>query len=131
MDTSEIPQERSALEILTPELCYAKDKDGKYDTALSSGWNVKADALDNAWDEINQRIENARSAVLNGEKSPVFYYMEKNLMDVKLLASYTGFWILAVKRHLRPEQFKKLNFKKRAIYADVFNIQPEDLERLL
>ena len=78
METSEIPQDRSALEILTPELCYAKDKDGKYDTALSSGWNVKADALDNAWDEINQRIEKARSAVLNGEKSPVFYYMEKN-----------------------------------------------------
>ena len=131
MDKSEIPQERSALEILTPELCYAKNKNGKYETALSSGWNVKADALDNAWDEIKHRIEDARNAVLNGDKSPVFYYMEKNLMDVNLLASYTGFWRFAVKRHLKKKYFKKLNSKKRTIYADVFNIQPENLDRLL
>ncbi len=128
MKKEELPQDKSALESMTRELLYVKDKDGKYTTALSTGWEVKKDALDNAWDDIRQRVEDAKKAVLNGEKSPVYYYMELRLMDFPVLSGYTGFWIFTIKRHLDPERFKSLNDKKLAIYAKAFDVTIDDLK---
>ena len=91
MKKEDLPQDKSALEKFTREVCYVKNKDGKYEKDLSIGWDVKADALDGAWDEINRRIEDARQAFIAGEKSPILFFMELNLMDYPTLAGYTGF----------------------------------------
>ena len=85
MKKEDLPQEPGALSRLTRELCYVKNDSGKYETALSDGWNVKKDALDSAWEEVNDRIEQARKAVASGEKSPVYYFMELRLMDLTVL----------------------------------------------
>jgi len=122
MKKENLPQDKSALETLTRELCYVKNEDGKYTTGLSTGWDVKKDALDNAWDDINERVRNAAELVRNGEMSPIYYFMEKNLMDLTLVASYTGFWKITIKRHFKPEVFKKLNEKKLNNYAKAFGI---------
>ena len=39
--------------------------------------------------------------VKKGEKSPIFYYMELRLMDLPILAAYTGFWQFNIKRHFK------------------------------
>ncbi len=122
MKKENLPQDKSALEKLTRELCYVKNEDGKYTTGLSTGWDVKKDALDNAWEDINERVKNAAELVKRGEMSPVYYFMEKNLMDLTLVASYTGFWKFTIKRHFKPEVFKRLNDKKLNIYAKAFGI---------
>jgi len=122
-----IPQDKSALENFTRDLVYAKNKEGKYETGLSVGWDVKKDALDNAWEEVNRRIEEAKKAVKEGKKSPVYYFMELRLMDISILASYTGFWKLTVKRHFRPEVFKKLSDKKLKTYSKAFDISVDEL----
>jgi hypothetical protein len=127
MKKENLPQDKSALEKLTRELCYVKNEDGKYTTGLSTGWDVKKDALDNAWDDINERVRNAAQLVRNGEMSPVYYFMEKNLMDLTLVASYTGFWKFTIKRHFKPEVFKKLNEKKLNNYAKAFGISVIEL----
>jgi hypothetical protein len=127
MKKENLPQDKSALEKLTRELCYVKNEDGKYTTGLSTGWDVKKDALDNAWDDINERVRNAAELVKNGEMSPVYYFMEKNLMDLNLVSSYTGFWKFTIKRHLKPEIFKALNEKKLDIYAKAFGISVIEL----
>ncbi len=59
MKKEDLPQDASALEGITRDLCYVKDADGKYTTDLSKGWDVKKQALDNAWDDINERVQEA------------------------------------------------------------------------
>ena len=82
MKKEDVPQDPSALVGVTRDVCYVKDKNGKYTTDLSIGWDVKKQALDNAWDDIKERVEEAAKQVKNGEISPIFYFMEKKLMDL-------------------------------------------------
>ncbi|MBL7882664.1 MAG: hypothetical protein JNL69_01240 [Bacteroidia bacterium] len=128
MKKEELPQDDSALKVMTRELCYVKDADGKYTTGLSTGWAVKKEALDNAWEDINERIQHALLAVKNGEKSPIYYFMELKLMDMPVLSGYTGFWSFTIKRHLKPSVFKKLSEKKLSIYANAFEISVDELK---
>ncbi|MDF2436166.1 MAG: hypothetical protein K0Q95_542 [Bacteroidota bacterium] len=128
MKKEELPQDESALKAMTRELLYVKDKEGKYTTGLSTGWEVKKAALDNAWDDIRERIETARLAVKNGEKSPIYYFMELRLMDFPVLSGYTGFWTFTIKRHLKPSVFASLSEKKLSVYAKAFDITVDELK---
>lgn len=128
MKKEDLPQEPGALSRLTRELCYVKNEEGKYETALSKGWDIKKEALDSAWIEVNDRVEEARKAVAAGLKSPVYYFMELNLMDVGVLSGYTGFYTFFVKRHLRPSVFKNLSDRKLEKYARAFDITVEELK---
>lgn len=130
MKKEEIPQDDGALNKLTKEVVYAVDKDGHYTTELSTGWDVKSTALDVAWDDIAQRIENARQKVLNNGASPILYFIELRLMDIGILSAYTGFWKWTIKQHLKPAVFKKLSDKKLQQYADAFNVSVEELKTM-
>jgi hypothetical protein len=128
MKKEELPQDQSPLGNLTKELCYVKDKDGKYTTGLSLGWDVKKEALDNAWDDIHERVEEARKLVKSGEKSPIYYFMELKLMDLPVLSGYTGFWGFTIKRHMKPAVFKGLSESKLAKYAKAFEVTVDELK---
>lgn len=128
MKKEELPQDPSALVGVTRDVCYVKDKDGKYTTDLSIGWEVKKQALDNAWEDINEKVKEAAALVKKGERSPVYFFMEKTLMDVTLLASYTGFWKFNIKRHFKPSVFSSLSNEKLEKYAKAFNISVEELK---
>lgn len=119
-----------ALGKITKEVCYATDGSGKYITELSSGWDVKSGALDVAWKDVEERIAKAKQKVLNGEASPLLFFMEYRLMDMEILAGYSGFWQWQIKRHLKPDVFKKLSDKKLQKYADAFNVKVEDLKTM-
>jgi|SRR3954469_6643887 len=129
MKEEDLPQDKSALEKMTREICYVKNSDGKYTTGLSTGWDVKKDALDNAWEDIQERTEAARIAVKNGEKSPVFYFMELRIMDFQVLSGYTGFWKFTIKRHLKPNVFQSLSDEKLKRYAKAFDVSVEELKK--
>ena len=128
MKKEELPQDDSALKKMTRELLYVKNTDGKYTTGLSTGWEIKKDALDSAWDDIHERVEQARAAVKNGEKSAVYYFMELRLMDLTVLSGYTGFWKFTIKKHLKPKVFKALSEEKLKLYAKAFEISVEELK---
>lgn len=128
MKKNEIPQDESALKGWTREVFYAKNNEGKYEQGLSTGWSVKKAALDSAWEEVNKNIEEAHQKVKNNIASPIFYYMELRLMDVSVLSQYVGFWKWRVKRHFKPTVFKKLSNKVLQKYADVFEIEIEQLK---
>lgn len=131
MKKNDVPQDKSNLESANfKELCYAVDENGKYTTAHSTGWNPKTIALDNAIQEINNRIANAKTRVLNNQTSPIEYYMECHKMDVQILASYVGMWKWRVKRHFKPHVFKKLSQKTLQKYADVFEIDIDQLKNI-
>lgn len=130
MKKKDIPQDESALADISREICYAQNDSGEYETGLSRGWEVKKAALDLAWNDVQDRIDNAKNQVLNGTKSPVFYFMELNLMDSQILAGYCGFFQWTVKRHFKPHVFAKLSLKKLQIYANVFGITVDELKNI-
>ncbi len=130
MKKDEIPQDDGALNKLTREVVYAVDSSGKYSTELSTGWDIKIKALDLAWEDIEKRIEAAKQKVLNNEASPILYFLELRLMDLGILASYTGFWKWTIKRHLKPSVFNKLSEQKLQQYADAFNVSVEELKTM-
>lgn len=130
MKKENVPQDLSALGKITKEVCYATDESGKYATQLSSGWDVKINALDVAWQDINERITKARQKVLDKEASPILFFMEYRLMDIKLLAGYTGFWQWQIKRHLKPKVFNGLSDKKLQKYAEAFNVSVADMKTM-
>lgn len=131
MKKDEVPQDKSNLESANiRELYYAVDDNGEYTTAHSTGWDPKKIALDNAIEEINTRIADAKSRAIAGETSPIEYYMELHKMDVGILASYVGFWQWKVKRHFKLSVFKKLNDKTLIKYAEVFEISIEELKSI-
>lgn len=128
MKEDDIPQDASKLEDKNiRELYYVLDKEGKYTTGLSTGWEAKSIALDLTIDLFNQQLEEARQEVLNGEKSPIYYFMLKEKMDVGILAGYVGKFQWTVKRHFKPTVFQKLSTKVLQEYAAVFEIEIQQL----
>lgn len=130
MKKKDVPQDLGPLKDFSKEVMYTSDESGKYDTTLSQGWKVKEEALDKAWEDIEQRIANAKEKVLRKEASPLLYFMEKQLMDIGVLAGYTGFWRWSVKRHLQYSIFQKLSDKKLEKYAEVFGISVAALKKM-
>lgn len=130
MKKEEIPQDNGALNKLTKEVVYVVDSAGKYSTELSTGWEVKAKALDVAWEDIEKRIEEARQKVLRKEASPILYFMELRLMDIGIVSAYTGFWKWTIKKHLKMTAFLKLPDEKLKKYADAFNVGVEELKTM-
>lgn len=129
MEKDKVPQDKSNLtKNNVKELLYATDENGNYTTTLSTGWEPKTIALTNSIEEINERIAEARQQVLNGEVSPIVYFMEVNKMDLTILSSYVGLWKWRVKRHFKPSVFAKLNDKVLKKYADTFEISIEELK---
>ncbi len=130
MKKDEVPQDLGSLGKITKEVCYVTDEQGKYTTELSNGWDVKTNALDVTWDDIEHKVTAAKEKVLRNEASPILFFLEKNVMDIGILSSYTGFFKWQIKRHLKPAVFNQLSTKKLAQYAKVFNVTVEELKTM-
>jgi hypothetical protein len=122
----DVPQEQGIAEGLK-EVCYAVGENGKYVLAPSSGWEPKNIANGQAWELLEQQLEEARQKVLAGKSSPLDFYMAKNQMDVRLLSQYSGFFCWQIRRHLKPAVFARLKPEKLARYAALFKISAKDL----
>lgn len=130
MKKDEVPQDVSALGKLTTEVCYATDKDGKYSAQQSRGWEVKIDALDVTWKDVENKVAAAKQKALDGEVSPLLFFMERSVMDIAVLAGYMSLFKWQVKRHLKPSVFNKLPQKTLEKYAEVFNVTVEELKSM-
>jgi hypothetical protein len=56
--------------------------------------------------------------------------MEMKLMDIPIVAAYTGFWKWQVRRHLKPSVFNKLSERKLKKYAEIFEVSVDDLKTI-
>ena len=129
MNVNEVPQDERDLkhEGKINKLMYAVDKDGNYTGVNSAGWEAENFALQQAWEDIDEGLVKVEQQVKAGTLSPIAYFMQKNLMDVALLASYTGKWQWQVKRHFKPSVFSSLSGDMLNTYARIFNITVEEL----
>ena len=130
MKKEELPQDLGALGKITGEVCYVVDESGNYTTKLSNGWEVKSSALEVAWKDVEQRILSAKHKVENREASPILFFMELRVMDIGILAAYTGFWKWQVKRHLKYSVFEKLSEARLRKYAELFEVSVNELKTM-
>lgn len=128
MEINKVPQDdSSALEGKLKVLKYAIDEKGNYVKVPSVGWEPENIVLSQAWEEINEKVAAVKQKVLLNEVSPIAYYMEKQMLEVKILAQYVGLFTFQVKRHLTPAGFKKLSQQRLEKYARAFQISTEQL----
>jgi len=128
MKDKEVPQDNEGLlEGKLREVCYAVDDNGNYVTVLSTGWMPKNAALKQAWADVNDKIEETKQNVSAGKLSPLAYYMEKNIMNLRLLSQYAGIPKWKVKRHLKPRVFQKLADETLGKYARALDITIDEL----
>ncbi len=129
MNVNEVPQDpknfREADKV--KKLMYAVDKDGKYTGVNSAGWEAENIATKQAWDAVDEELEETKQKIQAGELSPIAYYMHKCLMEPSLLAKHVGKWTWQVKGHLKPSGFNKLSTDMLQKYASVFNITVDEL----
>lgn len=127
MKKDQVPQDdEKLLDGKTRDVQYAVDQNGKYTTVLSLGWEPKNIVMKQVWNEINSHVEDARKEVIAGKKSPLFYFMQKNMMDVKLLSEYSGISRWKVRRHLKPRHFNNAKISVLDKYAKTFNLSSTD-----
>ena len=93
-------------------------------------WEKKLDASEMVDEYQAQELEIIRQQVLEKELSPLAYYIHKNLLDVKILSSYTGISKRHIKKHFKPEEFNQLNEDELKKYATAFEIQIEELKKV-
>ena len=128
MKKTEVPQHNENLLNGIKEIQYAIDEDGNYTQVKSYGWKPKVDALKQAVNVIDEQIEDARLQVLEGKKSPLYFWMLLKQMDYLILKEYTGISKFNIKRHCNTKAFKKLSISKLEKYAQAFDINIEKLK---
>jgi len=110
---------------------YAVDENGNYTQVKSLGLEPSNIVLQQAWDDIKEESEHALEDVRKGLKSPIYYFMIKEIMDVKILSETTGLSRWRIKRHFKPRIFNKLSDKLLLKYIDAFKLKNvEDLKAI-
>lgn len=123
MKLSEVPMDdANVLEGKTSFVQYAVNDDGQYVKAKSPGFQPQNIALEQAWEEVDENIRDAAELVVNNEKSPIYFLMHREIMDVKILSEYMEMPRWRVKRHFKPENFSKLGDDVLRKYVDIFKL---------
>ncbi len=128
MKVNEVPQDKGYLiQGRISDLNYVVDAEGHYTSIKSLGWKPKNEAMKLAWQQVYENASEIRKKILDGVLSPIALYMELNVMDVSILASYMGIPKRKVKRHLKMKAFQRLSQEMINRYAETLNITPEEL----
>ena len=128
MKKEEVPQDDAdMLQGKFKKLMYATDGTDRYTEIGSVGWEAENVVNQQAWEEINEKVEEARRQVLAGDASVLLYHMEKNLMDPSILSGYVNRLPFMIKLHMKPFFFKRLGRKTLDKYAYAFRMPLADM----
>lgn len=128
MKIKEVPQDGKILESSgVRDVCYAVDENGKYAQVISVGWEPKNDAIDFAWQAINEETEKIKSEVIAGKLSPLAYHLSRLVMTPAILADYSGFSKREINKFCEPDHFSDLNHDDLSKLADALKISVEQL----
>lgn len=128
MRKDDLPQDSDSFYDGALRACYATDEQGRYVMATSCGWKVETLATRQAIEDLEQKLEATRQAVLGGEVSPLAFHMQSRMMTRVILAQSTGLLRFRVKRHLRPAVFARLSARLLRRYAEVLDLPVETLK---
>jgi hypothetical protein len=128
MKVEEVPQDKGMIGDYGHEVCYAVGENGRYTLSQSLGWEAKNVVNDQAWAVIAEETRRMHILVQSGTLSPIAYYQAKHQMDIALLARYVDMARWRVKRHRRPEIFRRLPERILQRYATVFGMSLAELK---
>ena len=131
MEKNHVPQDNENLnEGKLAKLYYATDDKGHYVKVNSIGWEPETVAMQQAWDVVNDEVEEARRKVLDGKASPLLFHIKKNIMTYSMVAGYASTFAIMVRLHCHPYFFKGLSQKTLEKYAYAFRITVEELTNI-
>lgn len=130
MKRSEVPQDGRPEYGGERRAVYAVDEGGRYATVPSAGWRADEIVNRQAVEEYARLAQDALQRARAGQASPLEFHMYDRRMEVESLAPTAGLWRWRVRRHLRPQVFKKLSPALLARYADALGIPVERLTTL-
>lgn len=128
MDINSVPQDEISTYSQNKKAIYATDENGEYRVIASSGWDVEGEATLQALNALQVQADDAYQAVVSGEKSPLYYHMYAQRMDLCVLAQSIGIFQWRIKRHFSPAIFNKLSDKWLARYADVLGLDSQTIK---
>jgi hypothetical protein len=129
MKENQVPQDSENLnEGKLAKLYYATDENGHYVKVNSVGWEPETIAMRQAWEIVEDGVEEAREKVINGKASPILYYMKKNIMTIPMVASYVGTLGWRVRLDMLPFFFNRVSKKRMERYAFTFRITVDELK---
>lgn len=127
MDIKSVPQDAISTYAKNKKAVYATDKNGHYSVVTSTGWDVEEEVTKQALTELQRQADTAYQAVVAGKKSPLYYHMYAQRMDVTVLAQSMGIFQWRVKRHFKPDTFKSLSDELITRYCDALGLSLEQL----
>ncbi len=127
MKVKEVPQDHSdKFKKDFNVIEFAVDDDGKYKAVKSSGFEPKNVALEQAWEFEEEKMDKARQQYRNKKKSFIYYHMKKNMMNLSILAGYTGYSRFKVWRHCKYKNGENLTIEELENYRYAFGYQSID-----
>ena len=130
MDINSVPQDDSSTYSNNKKAIYARGEDGSVNVVGSSGWNAEETVTKQALEDLLDSAAEAYAEVLNGDKSPLYYYMYAIRMDLQVLADSTGFFKWTIKKDFDPKKFANISEKRLAVYADAMGKSMDELKVL-
>jgi hypothetical protein len=110
-----------------PKAYYKHNDKGQYVLETDAPWAEKVScSLIISGNRAN--LEEIRKAVIAGQKSPIYYYMEMRQLTPGMLANAAGISVFRVKRHFRPEIFAKLKPSVLNRYTNALRVTLEELK---
>lgn len=130
MEIKKVPQDHISTYAENKKAIYATDDEGHYGVVASSGWHVEEEVTKQALNELERLAGKAYEAVKSGERSPLFYHMYAQRMDLIVLAQSVGMFQWRVKRHFTPSVFAKLSDRLLVRYSDALGVTVDALKQL-
>jgi len=130
MRDDQVPQDGNVTLGGHTKIVYARAADGRIRSVESIGWEAEEIVTRQAVAECDRLVAETRAQVQAGQASPLRYHMYRARMDEPLLSQVTGIWRWRVRRHLRPQGFRKLSPKLQAVYAEALGITVAQLQKV-
>ncbi len=110
---------------------YAEKDDGTYGPFQTGDYMAGNYIDDHLYKLTGNLYKSLTEQLKNGEISPIYFFMNIEMLTVPELASRVGISKRSLKKHLSPEGFKKLNISKLKRYADILNIKVANMFQII
>ncbi|BAS68337.1 MAG: hypothetical protein DSY43_03120 [Gammaproteobacteria bacterium] len=112
------------------KIIYTINKQGQIKSTTGTGCDAEINALKEAIKEIEYNTKIALEQVKLSKISILAYHMHHQRLDVTMLAQATGQFKWQVKRHFKPNIFKRLPLKILRKYAVALDIDVNTLQNI-
>ncbi|MFP4416181.1 MAG: helix-turn-helix domain-containing protein [Chitinivibrionales bacterium] len=109
-------------------MLFVEKEDGSYSSTRTGSFMVK-NYIDDLSEKMKKLEESLRKRVINGELSPIYYYMTLSELSPAEVSSRMGLSVRKIKKHMTTD-FQSIRMGEAKKYADLFGISLADLFQL-